>query len=227
MGFCSNCGSEMKEGSMFCSNCGAKAADAGQQEVSNAQGMPNYSSNGYPGYAQQGNKPNNNKIIGMAVVGVAVLAVVFLLVKLFGAIGTSGYETPIKYICEGMQKGSYKTMKKAFPEYITDQLDRYFGDDAEDTMDELVESLKDEYGKGVKITYKIIDKDKLDKDDIEELEDEVKYRYNKKVKIKEAYELEVKMKVKGSEGSDEDEMDVTVIKVGSKWYLYDDSLMGF
>ena len=234
MGFCSNCGSEMKEGNVFCSNCGSKsanagqqAADVGQQTVGNTQGMPNYTSNSYTGVNQQMNKPNNNKIIGMAVVGVAALAVLFILVKLFGAISTPGYEKPIKYVCDGIENGSFNTMMKAFPEYITDQLDDYYGDDTDDLMDSLVESLEDEFGKRLKVSYKITDKDKLDKDDIEELQDDVQYSYGEKVKIKEAYELEVEMKIKGSEDNRKDTSDVTVIKVGSKWYLSDRSFMGF
>lgn len=227
MGFCSNCGSEMKEGSVFCSNCGTKTADSLQQATGNTQGMPNYTSNSYTGVSQQMNKPNNNKIIGMAVVGVAALAVLFIVFKLFGAITTPGYEKPIKYVCEGIEKGSFKTMMKAFPEYITDQLEDRYGEDLDDQMDDLVESLEDEYGKRVKVSYKITDKDKLDKDDIEDLEDRIKYNYDEKVKIKEAYELEVSMKIKGSEDKDEDETDVTVIKIGSKWYLSDRSFIGF
>ncbi len=228
MGFCSNCGSELKEGTVFCSNCGTKAADAGQQAPGNTQQvMPNYTSNGYTGYNQQGNKPNNNKIIGMAVVGVAALAVFFILVKLFGGITPPGYEQPIKYVCDGIENGSFKTMMKAFPEYITDQMEDYYGDEMDELMDGMVENLKDQYGKRVKISYKVTDKDKMDKDDIETLEEDVEYNYDEKVNIKDAYEIEVEMKVKGSEGSDEDESTVTVIKVGSKWYLYDQSLMGF
>ena len=227
MGFCSNCGSELKEGTVFCSNCGTKVAEAVEQTPDNTQVMPNYTSNAYNGYNQQGNKPNNNKMIGMAVVGVAALVVLFILVKLFGAITTPGYEKPIQYVCNGIEDGSFKTMMKAFPEYITDQMEDYYGDEMDELMDGMVENLKDEYGKKVKITYRVKDKDKMDKSDIKELEQNVKYSYDEKVKIKEAYELEVEMKIKGSEGSDKDTSDITVIKVGSKWYLYDQSLMGF
>ncbi len=227
MGFCSNCGTEMREGTVFCSNCGAKAPDAGQQAPVNPQNMPNNTSYAYTGYNQQGKKPNNNKIIGMAVVGVVALAVLFLLVKLFGAITTPGYEKPIKNFCEGIEKGSFKTMMKAFPEYITDQMEDYYGDEMDEMMESLVESLEDEYGKRIKISYKVKDKDKLDKDDVKELEDDVRYIYDEKVKIKEAYEIDVELKIKGSEDSDKDKSSITVIKIGSNWYLYDRSLMGF
>lgn len=227
MGFCSNCGSEMKEGNLFCSNCGAKTADVGQQTPSDTQGMPGYTPEAYPNYNQQGKKPNNNKIIGIAVVGVAALLVIFLLAKLFGGLGTPGYEKPIQYMCEGMEKGKFKTMMKAFPDYIADQFEDFYGDDMDDMMDNMLDSLKDEYGKNVKISYKVVDKEKLDKDDIEELEDGVKYYYGEKIKIKEAYELEVELKVKGSKGSDKDTSDIKVIKIGSSWYFYDRSLMGF
>ncbi len=225
MGFCSNCGSEIKEGTVFCSNCGAKTADAGQQQAGNTQGMQN--NNTYGNFTPQSNKPNNNKIIGMAVVGVAALVGLFILVKLFGVFTTPGYEKPLQYVCDGLEKGNLKTMMKAFPSYITEEMEDYYDDYADVFADNMKEQLEEEFGKNVKVSYKVTDKDKLDKDDIEELVEDIEYFYDEKVKIKDAYELEVEMKVKGKDGSDESEDSITVIKIGSKWYMYDDSFLGF
>ncbi len=221
MGFCSNCGTEIKEGTAFCSKCGAKAGETAQQDYS--QGMPDYSANTY-GSSQQSSKPNNNKKIGMIVVGVAAVIVLFLLFKFVGIFTTPAYEKPIKYVCDGLEKGNGKTMMKAFPDYIVDQLEDNYGD-MDDFMDMMSENLEDSFGKRIKISYKVTDKDKVDKDDIDDLEDEIESYYDEKVKIKAAYNLEVEMKIKGSEDDDKSKDELTVIKIGSKWYLYDQSLI--
>lgn len=224
MGFCSNCGSEIKEGTAFCSKCGARVGDAAQQTSDYNQGTPNYSTNSYGDGYMPGNKPNNNKMIGMAVVGVAAVVVLFLLFKFIGLFTTPAYEKPIKYVCDGMEKGSAKTMMKAFPDYIVDQLEDNYGD-MDEFMDSMTENLEDSYGKRVKISFKVTDKEKIDKDDISDLEDEIESYYDENVNIKAAYNLEVEMKIKGSEDDDENDDELTVIKVGSKWYLYDQSFL--
>lgn len=236
MGFCSNCGSEVKEGLGFCGQCGTKVADATpQNEVPQntapqdtaPQGMQGQVPNTYVNYNQGTKKPNNNKVIGMVVVGVIALLGIFALVKIVGLFTTPAYERPLKYMTEGMEDGSFKKMMKAFPDYVTDpiedQIDDYYDGETDEFMDMLTDGLKDDYGKNIKISYKVIDKDKLSKKEIKSIEKDIEYSSDEKVNIKEAYELEVEMIIKGSEDKDKDETEMTVIKIGSKWYLTQDS----
>ncbi|HKL79710.1 MAG TPA: zinc ribbon domain-containing protein [Mobilitalea sp.] len=236
MGFCSNCGSEVKEGLAFCSQCGTKVADATpQNEVpqysapqnTSPQGMQGQVPNAYVNNNQGTKKPNNNKVIGMVVVGVVALLAIFALLKIVGLFTTPAYEKPLKYMTEGMEDGSFKKMMKAFPDYMTDpideQIDNYYDGETDEFMDMFTDGLENEFGKRIKMSYKVTDKDKLDKDDIESMEEDIEYSSDKKINIKEAYELEVEMTIKGSKGKETEDTEMTVIKIGSKWYLTEDS----
>lgn len=215
MGFCSSCGSEIKQGTTFCGNCGAKVSDVGQQ------GMP--AQNTYSNNTNGTEKKNNNKLIGMIVVGAVALVCLFLLFKVVGAVSTPGYEKPVKYMLNGLQDGNYKTMMKAYPKFMKEQFDEqvedYYDGEVDELMEMLTDDMKEEYGKKVKLSYKVTDKEKLDKDEVKDLQESFKWRYDEKVKIKEAYVLELEMKIKGSEGKDEEDVEMTVIKIGSDWYL--------
>ena len=135
-------------------------------------------------------------------------------------------------------------------------------DDFEDDWEDQIDYFQDEYGKNLKVTVKFDDKDemkskdlksyqetfrgygdtlkdyvkaynKLDKDDIEDIADElgvkksdldsaVKYMDTiatalKKCEVKAGYELEVTATIKGSDDEDETENTYYVIKIGSNW----------
>lgn len=229
MGFCSNCGTEMKDGAVFCSQCGTKVAeDILQKELSHVPDTTKPIPNIDTYYTEGDNKKSHNKMIGMAVVGVVVLLGLFLLVKLFGLVTTPGYERPVKYMVAGMEDGKFRTMMKAFPDYITDDIehmmDSFYDGDPDDFMDEMLGSLETMYGKKVKISYDIKDKEKLSKAEIKELEEDIDDMYDEDVNIKSAYQLKIKMKIKGSKESDENTDSLTVIRIGSKWYLSDFNL---
>ena len=86
-------------------------------------------------------------------------------------------------------------------------------------VEEMLDSMEEEFGKNVKVTYKVTDEDELDKDDLKELKDYLKEEYDvSKKDVKKAYELELEMKIKGSEDDDEDETDLVVVQIGKKWY---------
>ena len=75
-------------------------------------------------------------------------------------------------------------------------------------------------GKDIKIKYKIEDNEKLDKDDIKDIEKELKEYMDIREDVSAARELEVSFTIY-EDGDKEDEVDVTmeVIKVDGKWYL--------
>ena len=84
-------------------------------------------------------------------------------------------------------------------------------------MELITGMLEEEYGDDIKISYKIKDKDKIDKDDLEELEDSIKDKYDEKVRVSKGYELKVKMKIKGDDDKDEDTTTIKVYKIEGDW----------
>jgi len=119
---------------------------------------------------------------------------------------------------KGIEKQDADKFLSAYPEFLADQMDSYIDDDA---MEEMYDMLEDECGKNIKISYKVTDKDKLDKGDLEDYEDEIDDNYDEKVKVTAGYELEVEMKIKGKDDEDEDENDFVILKIDGDWCVYE------
>lgn len=69
--------------------------------------------------------------------------------------------------CESEIKNIIKIAKKS-------DMYKEYEDDINDSFEELVDGLKEQYGDNYKITYKITDKEKMDKDDCEDIQDAMK-----------------------------------------------------
>jgi hypothetical protein len=108
-------------------------------------------------------------------------------------------------------------------EWIEDEDDLV--DMMEESFDMIHEQWEEEYGDDIKISYKIKDAKKMDKDDLEDLQDEYDDA-DIDIDIKQAYEVEVEVTIKGDDDDDEEDMDLVIIKVGGKWYLDTNSGLG-
>ncbi len=131
----------------------------------------------------------------MAIIcGSVLLAVIIVVSSLFIGINaaTNNYKTPIKVMekyanakkyysqtdlsldllngfCEKENKKLYSLLEDS--EDYEDSLE-----DAKDYFEDRIEALKDEYGNNYKYHYSIIDKEKLDKDELKEIRDTLRNR---------------------------------------------------
>lgn len=135
----------------------------------------------------------NPKEMGIKI-GAVVLAVVVLVTLLFVGIGaiTNNCKTPVKIMQKYANERKYyestdmtvellngfgEKEVKAFVKLYEDSEDYEDNlEDAKDRFEESIEDKKDEYGKNYKYTYKIIDKEKLDKDELKEFRDNLRNR---------------------------------------------------
>ncbi len=174
---CKQCGQEIKQGERFCASCGAMVETTDVKES-----------------VALAKKPVNvAKIVGIASVAVVALLVVLLLSMAFG----SSYDEPIDNIVEVLNDQETdidKIAKSLLPGKTADAYTKMmkvlegsdaYGDDIKDIKDELpdvmtdlyedlYDLLEDEYGKKPKFKYEIKDKEKIDKDDREEISDAYK-----------------------------------------------------
>lgn len=159
--------------------------------------------------------------------GIALLVVVALVIGAFAIFG-SAYKRPIDDQMDMLVGKASKTqVKRMYPtevwEYYEEEWDMDFEDqyeEYEDGVDDIQDELEDEYGKNVKVSYKVTDKDEWDEDDLDELRDRLHDTYGiKKKSIKKAFEVEVDMTIKGSEDKDNEETTFDVVKIGNTWYL--------
>ena len=161
------------------------------------------------------NKKISKQTIIIALSAVAVIVVVIIVLA---ACLTPAYEKPIEHFVTGVEKGSYKTLKKAFPEFVIDEFeDSYYS--IEDVLENLHDEAEDEYGKKFKLSYEITKKSKLDDDDLEDIEDVIDDYYDEDVKVSAGYELKVKLKISGGGDSDNEKIKLNVYKIDGKWCL--------
>ena len=207
---CEHCGSELGDNDKVCPNCGAAVEQkVAKKDVKNTTASTNSST-----IDEAEKKSNKNVAIigGIVVVAIIVIIIVFALIS-------GAYKSPINNYFNGMQKASSKTYLKAFPSFMRDDIEKDYDDD---TMDEMMESFEKKYGDKVKISYKILDKTKLEKEDLNDVRDDLEDDYeDEKIKVTEGYEVCVKTTIKGSDEKDVDYTTLKVYKINGKWCIID------
>lgn len=203
--FCEHCGSELKDNDKVCPNCGAAVeGTAAKKDVKNANANT------------EKVEKNNKKTI--AIVGGIIVAAIIVLVVIFSIIG-GAYKTPIKNYFNGVQKSNAKTYLKAYPEFMREDLEDTYD---EEFFEKRMESLEKSYGDKVKISYKVVDKIKMTKDELKESKEDLEKDYDdEKIKITDGYKVCVKLTIKGSDEKETNFMTLDVLKINGKWCIVD------
>lgn len=244
--FCTSCGASLDDNATFCTNCGTAqgnaqpqggaqaAAGAAVNTVKNtfndikdkvdvnaikdslsAENIKNLKTN-----------PNKNTLIALGGILVVVIIVIAILASILGG----GYKKPVDNLFKAMADGDGKALQKSMPSVLLksddyeenileysdyDDIDEYFDDMAKKIQD----SLEDEFGKKLKISYKVTDKDELSDKKLKDIKSTLKDQGAKNVKVTKGYELDLEVKIKGKEDDDEDDMTLTVVKVNGDWCI--------
>lgn len=197
----------------YCKFCGNEIADDGICTCAESQAQGNVSSGNPTETSSTGASIGQNKslLIGAG----AILAVIVIVIVLISSMFSGGYQKPIDNFVKGFNKCNAKTMMKAFPEDMMDKDDKVTDKD----LETLIGTLEMFYGDDIKISYDIEGKAKLDKDEIEDLEDELD------VKISKAYEVDVNLEISGDDEEEEDVTSFVVAKIkGEGWKLVSDGM---
>lgn len=120
----------------------------------------------------------------LAGAAVTLIALIVILVSIF----TNTYKTPLNLMADranekkaskildaeidtlnGLCEKEYKALMK-----LMQKSDDYDAEEIEEGYEEDIDAMKEEYGKNYKYSYKIEDKEKLDKDDLKELKSDIK-----------------------------------------------------
>ena len=180
MAFCSKCGAKLEEGTKFCGTCGAEQT---VQETPVAQEAPKAEA---PAADAKEAKPvDKNKMVGLIAFAVVAVVAIVLVVALFSSIFGGGYKKPLKTIKKAInsQTTDVEDLFDVLPKFVgtayddalalVKDIDKDMVEELEDGIAEGLESiyegLEDTYGKKVKLSYEITDKEKLDKDDCEDI----------------------------------------------------------
>lgn len=209
MKFCMHCGSQMEDNAEVCPSCGANQTNSAEAADPTVP-------------AEAANPSSKTKPVLIAAAAVVVLIILLILKALFGA----SYIDPVDNLCKCMETGKGKYLYKCVPAFlIEDEYDDMKKSEIIDELDEsaedMLESLEKTFGDDIKVKYKVKKKEKIDSDDIDELEDDLKDEYDKRIKISKGYELKVKLTIKGDDRDSSNTQTLKVYKISGKWYFLD------
>ena len=173
MKFCGQCGSAVPDDAMACPNCGSMLGGA-------------------PAPAKRSFldklKEQKKLVAGVVAALVVLILAIAILPGLFGS-----YKTPVKQSVASMNAkkldlernfvgsmGGFgkSELKQIYKILSSSDNFKDYKEDREDTFEDSLDDVKDEFGKNWKVSYKIEDKDKLDKDDLKDAKDAIKSTAN-------------------------------------------------
>lgn len=211
MAFCKFCGKEIIEGEQ----CDCSESQSAAQENTAPSAAPEATAE----------KPSNNAAIVLAA---ALVIILVIIISLVSSIAGGGYKKPVNDFEKALNKADGKLLAECM--YGDDMLDELDKDDYEDlstTIEWLVEMCEEEVGDDVKFTIKIEDKEKLKKSELKDIEETYSESYDMDVKVKKGYVLEGTFKIKGDDDKEEEDIELTVVKIkGDGWKISPDSAMG-
>lgn len=148
---------------------------------------------------------------------------------------SAGYEAAIKRIVNVMSCDISKNeLKKMFPQECWD----YFEEEEDMTLDdcydmiseslkEQKEDLEDEFGKDFEVSYKILGKNDVPEDEMDEFKGIVDEMYGIKASaIGDCYEIELELTISGTE-EETDEDSWHVVEIDGVWYIAEILIEGF
>ena len=253
--FCTKCGNQLKEGASFCNACGARVkeqtADRSQPIDPNnvtpvIPALVQSQLNDYnsppviPASAQEKAVSGNKKLIIGIIFAFIVIAVAVVLIFVLGGKKSDSsdkddipaYEKPLQLYCESiMEQDAEKLHRTGIPESYVTKLEKIGGRFEYPNLEELVKRLhkkfEKEIGKDFKLSYKVIEKTSIDKDELEgevyrewarqylldSSEDESKYV------PKEGYTLKIKLIIESEDKKDTVETTIIVLNSNGDWIL--------
>ncbi len=230
--FCTSCGASLADNATFCTACGAKLAAPATPVANTAPAAATTADGNTPLDALKDktvnainsfkNSPQRNTYIGIAAIAVAVIVLIVILVNLL----SGGYKGALKDYFGAIEDKDGKAYAKSvlsgdMIDYMEDEGDMD-KDDIYDVYEVSAKSayskLKEDFGSGIEISFDVTDKEKLDKDECEDLEDMLNLVYDD-VKVSKGYTVELEITVEGKDDDDEFDAEAGIVKVDGDWVI--------
>lgn len=198
---CEKCGAELNDTDKVCPKCGAAVAEKATKKDVNNDSVTK-------------TEKDNKKTI--AIVGGISAGIIVILIVIFSLI-SNAYKKPIDNYFKGIQKESSKVFVKAYPPFMKEKIEKDYDDSR---LSKMVTSYEKEYGDNIKISYKVLDKTKMDKEDIKKVQENLQDSYkDQKIKVTDGYKVCVKGTIKGKEDKETDYSTMKVYKINGGWYF--------
>ena len=136
--------------------------------------------------------------------------------------GSSSPDAAVKnyvMIIYGQDKPSKSEVKALYPDEMWEARGGFDYEEMIEDRAETVEERKEEYGNDYKVSCEILNKEKMDKDMLEEGREAFEEQGMDGKKLTEGYTVEYEITIKGSEGEDSLLQSATAFKYNGKWYV--------
>ena len=157
----------------------------------------------------------------VAVGGGALIVVVIIL--LAGNQYTTALDNYIAVNFRGDASKIELLAPKEYWDYVEEEYDRTvedMKDSLEENWDDVKDALEDQYGKNVKVTYKVTKEREISDKKLEKIAEALEETYGIDEKsVKAGYKIEAELTISGSEDDDDDEGTFNIIKIGNRWYM--------
>ncbi len=218
--FCGKCGTQNQDNAAFCKECGAQLSQTKAPANANARIPLQVKPRPQRKHVAPKGKYRQDKKMGIIAAAVIVLIAAIVL---FG--GRSYKSTVNKYV-----KAQFNVDAAAIIRLIPDDVIDYMLEDkgydkddldglieeANDSMQDDIDSIKRYFGENWKFSYKIINAEDIKGDNLKDLKKDYK---RMGVNISAAKTAEVEYTVKFGELESSNSMKFSLIKVGRSWYL--------
>ncbi len=231
--FCTNCGTPIPEGAVKCASCGKEfVQEQNQQPTQEQQPVQEQPQSGDPQSAQTPIAPEK-KITKPMLYGIiaGAAAVVILFIIIIVSVAGNNYKKAIDNYMDVWVYGKDDKIEKLAPKEYWDYLEEELDTDIQDKIDEfeaiydfIADTLEEDYGKNIKVRYKITDKKDLSEKKLTTLRDNLKDNFDiAKKSVTKAYQVEAEVTLKGSDDEDTKDIDFIIVKIGSDWYICTES----
>ncbi len=201
--FCMQCGKEIDRKDMHCQYCGASQ-----------ENLPGDSVNSH-------NKGRGDLLVPVVAILSVILVIVIVTVNL--TVLNNGYKKPLDSLFAAFNKQEYDYFEDALPDYIT-ELDDYDADDAKTKFEDSVKNII--IDSNMELSYKVLDKNKIDKDDLKELEDNIEDKYNESVDVDQGYKVKIQLTFSMEDKEDTHKLTIPVYEIDGKWCILGDAIVG-
>lgn len=216
--FCGNCGAASDDNANICGNCGAPFAaskNGAGNILSKIPGVSNININ-------SDQKALITKIAKIAVPAIAAIVAVIIVITCL-IIPHTGAQGAMRKYFKAVQNADASAIAEFVPAAIANRDN--FEESLDEELDLIQETIEDRYGEGYKYKFKDVKAKKLDKDDLEEYEedyDEIK-KYNKDLEVPEisaGYRIKCELVLKGDKRDKDGKCTVIMLKEDGKWVVW-------
>ena len=170
-------------------------------------------------YGEDNNVFKAEKIYDPVVIITAVVSLILMavIVILNLTVFNNKYKEPIDNIVSAVESGDVDYLIDAYPEYITDGNE----DELENDLKISHKSFKLVLGEDFEISYEIINKEKIPRDELNELPADVSEEYDEDISVSDGYSVEADFTYEGDSITKTITQKINVYKIDGDWCAYD------